>query len=268
MAPFLTHLAVGERVWDRLGEHSPTGDAYGTFLFGCLAPDVDKLCDGLEQGTTHFVSKEEGPSYMWQRTERFLAHQTDFLRAPFRALDAREQAFVMGYVCHVATDESTARLALSWMEQVAAKGKPVPQVDALLTTLDPCYWAMAHAPERVVTALEDAEIPNDTLTFAPEECLQAMYQIILPQVKEGGGLEPYLRMVRRQWQWTRHGQVSDATDDPDLEAELATYRRRIEADLPSSERWIEAMDLGLFMSEAVDYSVQQIQALVAKERNQ
>jgi hypothetical protein len=268
MAPFLTHLAIGERVWSRLGEGSPPLETYGTFLFGCLAPDVDKVCPGLEQHTTHFVGKEESLTYMWQRTEQFLKHQTKFLRAPFQTLKRPERAFVMGYVCHVATDESTARIALALANKAIASGRPLPSVDAMLTAMDPRYWGMARAPERIIAALESAHIPSDTLTFAPGECLHAMYQIILPQVKHGGGLESYLGMLRRQWQWERHGWISDAPDDPDLEAELASHRRRIEADLPAANRWIDGLNLERFMAQAVNHSSQCLQTLLAEEMNQ
>lgn len=79
----------------------------------------------------------------------------------------------------------------------------------------------------MLAALEGATIPDGTLAFVPLACLVAMHQIVLPQVREGGGLLPYLNMMRRQWQWMRHGRVSDSTGDPDLEAELLTYRRQM-----------------------------------------
>jgi len=61
VAPFPTHLMVGEQVWAALGEHGLWAgpDDYGTFLLGCLAPGVDKFCAGLGQATTHFVAKEQ-----------------------------------------------------------------------------------------------------------------------------------------------------------------------------------------------------------------
>jgi hypothetical protein len=90
VAAFLTHLVVGERVWaqldgrrpqawaslwctpagervERSGEPSSDGwrsseEDYGS-LFGCLAPDVDKLCAGLEQGVTHFLPMDESGIY-------------------------------------------------------------------------------------------------------------------------------------------------------------------------------------------------------------
>jgi hypothetical protein len=284
VAAFLTHLVVGERVWGRLDGRGPQvwaiarqglageraqSDAwwsnredYGTFLFGCLAPDVDKLCDGLEQGVTHFLPKDEGGAYAWQRSARFLDAPTEYLRAPFGALQPDEQAFVLGYLCHVTTDEISGRLALPVTDYIAELGTPLAHIDAVLTAMDPRFWAMAADREGVILALSVAQIPDGAFPFVSSSCLAAMHQIVLPQVREGGGLLPYLSMVRRQRRWMRHGQVSDATDDAVLEAELAGYRRQIEADLPASERLVETMELELFVEEAVGHSYQRICALL------
>ena len=277
MAPFLTHLVVGERVWAALvGQvsSSPVGQVsnlppgqvtnlsnYGTFLFGCLAPDVDKFCDGLEQGTTHFLPKDRQRAPLRRHTHHFLDHQTDFLRAPFADLAPEEQAFVRGYLCHIATDEVTGRLGRTLQQRLAARGTPLPNVDALLTAIDPRLWAKASDPEAVLSALAAASIPADTWTFAPHGCLAAMHRIVLPQVQEGGGLEPYLRMVRRHWYWLRHGRVSDAQDDPDLEADLTAHRRHVEADLPRAEQLLAEIDLGDLVEQAVQHSLQVIEAL-------
>ena len=268
MAPFLTHLVVGERVWKRLGGKCPAPDNYGDFLFGCLAPDVDKLCEGLEQGTTHFVAKDSDNNYVWQRSQRFLDNQRSFLRAPFDALEADEQAFVLGYLCHVATDEITGRLALGIRDEISEGGGTLPRVDAILSVMDPRFWAMALDPQGVVKALEAATSPDGTLVFAPQGCLGAMHKIVVPQVREGGGMVPFLNMMRRQRQWMRHGQVSDVADDSELEAELAAYRRQIEADLPASEQLVASMELEPFVDEAVSHSLQRIDALLTEERSQ
>jgi len=133
VAPFLTHLMVGERVWANLDGHlwsadqAPPDDGYGIFLFGCLAPDVDKFCEGLEQATTHFVAKDRGFSWVDRRTRRFLECPADFLRVPFADLAPAEQAFVLGYLCHVATDEATGRLARRMTEHLHAAGRPWPR---------------------------------------------------------------------------------------------------------------------------------------------
>jgi hypothetical protein len=229
---------------------------------------VDKLCDGLEQSTTHFVGKDEAGTYAWRRSQHFLEHQQEFLRAPFAALEADEQSFVLGYLCHVATDEVTARFAMAQRDQLVTAAMALPSLDAVLTAMDPRFWAMTTDPESIVAALEAAMIPDGTFVFAPQACLTAMYQIVVPQVREGGGLVSYLSMVRRQRNWVLHGRVSDAADDPALEAELDAYRRQIEAGLPASERLIETMDLGSFVDEAVQYSLQRLHTLLTEGKVQ
>ncbi|NIV33784.1 MAG: hypothetical protein GWN58_31355 [Anaerolineae bacterium] len=263
MAPFLTHLVVGERVWAALDGKRPAADHLGTFLFGCLAPDVDKFCHGLEQGTTHFVAKDEAGTYVWLRSQRFLEGQDDFLRAPFHALEAAEQAFVIGYLCHIATDEITARSAQAIRSQSSGSRETLPNVDAILTTMDPRFWAMTRDSAGLVQALNRASIPDRAFVFTEGHCLRAMYKVVVPQIVEGGGLEPFMQMLRRQWQWTRHGRLSDETDDPQIEADLAAFRRRIEADLPTSERMVAELDLEFFLQEASRHSLQRIDALLA-----
>ena len=204
MAPFLTHLVVGEQVWAALQGHpwqagldGARPDGYGVFLFGCLAPDVDKFCPNLEQSTTHFVAKDSGFAWVERRTRRFLDRPVDFLRAPFADLPAAEQALVLGYLCHVATDEATGRFARRLVDLLETTGRPLPHVDAFLTVIDPRLWALARDPGQVLTALAAARIPDGTFPFAPLECLEALRQVVLPEVREGGGLRPYLGMVRR-----------------------------------------------------------------------
>jgi hypothetical protein len=276
MAPFLTHLVIGERVWAALDAHCPgqqdvsarsTAQAgeYGTFLFGCLAADVDKFCPGLEQSVTHFVGKDEARTYVWRRSQHFLDHPTDFLRAPFHVLEASEKAFVLGYLCHVATDEISGRIGTNIKTQLPS-GVKMPHGDAILTVLDRRFWLRATAPADIVSALETAPIPGSAFTFAPLDCLTAMHRIILPQIREGGGLEPYLNTLRRQWQWLRHGQVGDTIDDPSLEAELVVHRHEIKEHLPAAERMVETIELEPFAQEATDHSLQRIHVLLNGEK--
>ena len=268
MAPFLTHLVVGERVWTALDGVRSGSDNYGAFLFGCLAPDVDKFCHGLEQSTTHFVAKDEAGTWAWLRSQRFIEEQATFLRAPFDTLGAVEQAFVIGYLCHVATDEITGRYAEDIKSQHIGHNIPLPHVDAILTAMDPRFWALSSNPAAIVDALGQTPIPGRAFVFAEHDCLKAILQAVVPQVAEGGGLVPCVNMVRRQWQWLRHGQVSDEPDDPQLEADLAAFRRRIETDLPSSELLVDKMNLARFVQEAQQHSVQRIHALLAGRRLQ
>jgi hypothetical protein len=269
MAPFLTHLVVGERVWATLDGRLCFEGSYGTFLFGCLAPDVDKICADLDQATTHFLPKDEGYTYLQQRSQYFLEHQADFLRAPFHGLEDVEQVLVSGYLCHVATDEVTGRYALSLRSQLAGTEAPFPHTEALLTAMDPSFWAMATDPDGIVAALAVAAIPGGALALVPPASLIALHQIVWPQVRDGGGLMPYIDMVRRQWQWVHHGWATDATDDPALEADLAAYRHEIEADLPASQKVLETLDsmqLEHFVDEATTHSLDRIHTLLKRGR--
>ncbi|MBN1657975.1 MAG: zinc dependent phospholipase C family protein [Anaerolineae bacterium] len=272
MAPFLTHLMIGEHVWAELEEYGPPGNGWhaaahgGAFLLGCLAPDVDKFCEGLEQSTTHFVAKDRNFAWVSERTRRFLDGPADLMRAPYGDLVPAEQAFVLGYLCHVATDEATGRFAQRMFNDLTATGKTFPNVDAFLTVIDPRLWAMTLDPGWVVTALERASVPNGPFPFIPADCLEALRQGVLPQVRAGGGFLPYLGMVRRHWQWCRHGRVSDAPDDPDLERDLEAHRRRVEVDLGACERLADDLDLVSLARDARAHSRQCIQALLAQEK--
>jgi hypothetical protein len=265
VAPFLSHLMIGEQVWRSLRSWRPGPDGYALFLFGCLAPDVDKFCPGLDQGTTHFLPKDEGRIWVHRRTLHFLEHPDRYLRAPFSALSSTEQAFVLGYLCHVATDEVTGQLAEQIYQKLVVSGEPMPGADAVLTAVDPRLWKMALDPAAMIAALEQGSIPAETLPFAPVECLQALYGVVLPQVREGGGLEPYLRTVRRHRQLMRRTPVADAVD-PDLEAELNGLRRELEQDLPQAERLVDELDLHQFVRDAVERSCQRIASLLAEEK--
>jgi hypothetical protein len=168
----------------------------------------------------------------------------------------------MGYLCLVATDEITGRLAQAIKADHAVSGAPLPHVDAILTAMDPRFWTMACDPDGLIDALEGASIPDRAFIFIEGDCLQAMYKVVVPQAAEGGGLAPFLHMLRRQWQWMRNGRVSDATDDPQIEADLAALDRQIEADMPASERMVEELDLASFLQEANRHSVRRIHALL------
>lgn len=267
MAPFLSHLVIGERVWLALEGRRPASDGYGVFLFGCLAPDVDKFCPGLEQGTTHFLPKDEGRTWVHRRTMHFLEHPDRYLRAPFSALAPAEQAFVLGYVCHVAADEATGQLAERIYRRLISADEPVPGPDAVLTAVDPRLWSMAMDPAAMIAALHQISIPAETLPFAPAECLQALYRVVLPQVREGGGLEPYLHTVRRHRQFMRGLPMAGAID-PDLEAELDAVRQELEQGLPQAEWLVNRLDLQRFVRDALERSCQRIACLLAEENVQ
>jgi hypothetical protein len=265
---------VGERVWRSLKADGhlahigqpPGANGYGSFLFGCLAADVDKFCQGLEQATTHMMIKDPAGTYVWRRSRLFLECQANLLRAPFRTLEPGEQVFVMGYLCHLATDEITARRAGAKNRELVAAGGSLPNIDALLTALDARVWTTASDPSGLTVALASAAIPDGTLVYAPLECLAAMHRIVLPQIQAGGGLEPVLEMMRNQRLWLRLGDSSTTTGEfATLEADLQAYRRKIAADMPAAEIWAGQFEVESYVKEASSHSLLRIGELLGKE---
>ena len=274
MAPFLSHLVVGERVWRSLKADGrlpssgqlPSTNGYGSFLFGCLAADVDKFCQGLEQATTHMMAKDPAGTYVWRRSRLFLEQQASLLRAPFHTLEAREQVFIMGYLCHLATDEITARRAGAKNRELVAAGGSLPNIDALLTAVDAKVWATASDATGLTAALTTAPFPDGTLVDVPLECLAAMHRIILPQIQAGGGLDPVLDMMRGQRLWLRLGDgKATAYELAALEADLQAYRCQIAADMPAAEIWAGEFEVEQYVIEASDHSLQRIGELLGKE---
>ncbi|NIV29943.1 MAG: hypothetical protein GWN58_10690, partial [Anaerolineae bacterium] len=84
---------------------------------------------------------------------------------PFHALETVEQVFVSGYLCHIATDEITARSAQTIKSQNSGSGASLPHVDALLTAMDPRFWAMTRDPDGLIEALGRASIPDRAFVF-------------------------------------------------------------------------------------------------------
>ena len=190
----------------------------------------------------------------------------DTFSEPFPILEPYEQVFVLGYLCHLATDEITARRAGEKNRELVTSGGALPHIDAILTVLDGRIWAAASDPAGVTMALVTAPIPDGTLVFAPRECLAAMHRIILPQIQAGGGLGPVLDMMCSQRLWLRFGdQGATAADVAGLKAELRAYRCHIAADMPAAESWVGGLDVESYVTEATNHSLQRIQVLLGKE---
>ncbi len=104
MAPFNTHFLIAEKIWPELD--GPWSSHYGQFCFGCVAPDVDKVSPVLTQKDTHFFDRAGRHELMAShRTAAFLRQQAIFLGRPFKQLDPENQAFALGYLCHLCVDE-------------------------------------------------------------------------------------------------------------------------------------------------------------------
>jgi hypothetical protein len=128
MAPFNTHFLIAEKLWPEVKAMialPETGNSipYGQFCFGCVAPDVDKLSATLTQKDTHFFDRTTDYNLMAShRSVAFLKNQAEFLGVPFVKLPGVAQAFVLGYLCHLAVDEVSKHL---WRLDTWLRFKPL-----------------------------------------------------------------------------------------------------------------------------------------------
>jgi len=90
----LPHLLVTDAVWRRV---SWAGTTRPHMLFGALAPDCHRVMPGVGFRKLHFRSRRR----VGQRLRDFLA---DYFRPTLRTGTAEEQAFWIGWLCHITAD--------------------------------------------------------------------------------------------------------------------------------------------------------------------
>lgn len=96
----LPHLMLADAVWGRL-ELLP--GARGHLLLGAIAPDAHRVTPELDYRLLHFRRR----SRVGERFQDFLY---DYLAPALRTGGADEQAFRMGYTCHIAGDAVWRRM--------------------------------------------------------------------------------------------------------------------------------------------------------------
>jgi len=198
MASLVTHLVIGERVFAQL----PQLDAanYAPFLLGCLLVDVNNL-PGIDRRRTHFAGTltEDGPAAFTTMCTGFLRQCDDILLRPWNELDGNGQAFVAGYLCHLAADEEWKRLAWSTLssrgiESVAEL--PVPG-GVLMTAFSVMSNKTFINHPAIVMALSAATVP-DVLTHVPHAAFQAMWNLIQAHVINGHTPESFFELLQRE----------------------------------------------------------------------
>lgn len=245
------HLVIAEQLWPVLAER--WGGSRSHFLFGNLAPDVDKFCPGLEQATTHLAGKDGTNAWLTERSRRFIDRQPELLRAPFADLAPDEQAFVLGYVCHLAADEaSTSRYEAFRQAREARTGAPLPN-EAIAVVIGEIASGMLTDRAGLLVALENSHTFDGLLSFLPGRCLKAMRWIVFPLLREGGGFEAYIGLVRRNSLWHRHGQINEVPADADLEAELIAYHQRLAAQEAEARAAAAEFDVATVIAASLDH---------------
>lgn len=189
MAPFNTHFLIAEKLWPELdGLWLPY---YGQFCFGCTAPDVDKVSNTLSQKDTHFFDRTE--DYEWMASRRsatFVARQASFLRRPFGELAAGEQAFCLGYLCHLCVDEVSKHMwrRETWLQFRARSAGP------MFAALDELARQQIEDYPAIARALCAVQAP-DVIPAIPPADLAQLLRGVCAFVRAGSTEAEFLALV-------------------------------------------------------------------------
>jgi hypothetical protein len=206
MAPLTMHLAIGERVYPRLRQLPPLAPVYGSFLLGCLLADVNAFSD-IDRRATHFVGRphEDGEDAFAKGSETFVDQVGTLLRRPWADLSGVEQAFVAGYLCHLASDEAWKEIGWRalWAMGISSLDElPVPG-GVLMTAYSLTSAELYLDFPAIRDSLKRATVP-DVLTHVPHRAFCATWDIVRAHVMDGhmlkhvGQTDAEIRARRRQ----------------------------------------------------------------------
>ncbi len=236
MAPFNTHFLVAEKLWPELP--GPWQPYYGQFCFGCTAPDVDKVSASLTQKDTHFFDRTGEYEYMAShRSAAFVAGQAGFLSRPFAELRPSDQAFVLGYLCHLCVDEVSKHM-WRWDTWQHFKSQAIGSAFAALDEV-------ARAQIRDYPAITGAICGLQPLSLAPRipaGDLAAFHRGVCRFVRAGDTQSGYLALVdlfdRPTPEQRRERQETVLADLPALRGQVHWFHmdRLVRASLAHSHR--------------------------------
>jgi hypothetical protein len=243
------HLVIGERVFPLVEQLAKEKAALGAFLLGCLLVDVNAFSD-IDRRQTHFVGRpdEDGEDAFSLGSARFLAQRDDLLRHPWDTLPTREQAFVAGYACHLASDETWKEIGWRtlWSMGITSLDElPVP-AGVLLTAYSVLSAERYRDQDAVSAALREAAVP-DVLTHIPHRALQDMWAVFRPHALGGNTPASFLRLLERMGKSTIEVEVRRQQHEIHMDEALALAQ--------------EMFDVDAILQAAVERSVQAISGL-------
>ena len=200
MAPLLTHLVIGERVYPQIRFCDVTPSVYGAFLAGCVLVDVNSFSQ-IDRRITHFVGRlpEDGEAAFRDSCSNFLNQLGEVVRLPWETLARTEQAFIAGYLCHLAGDEIWKELTWKMLQSLGIASPidlPVPG-EVILTTFSVLSGEMFVDYPSVRSTLNIAEIP-DIFTHVSWNDFQRTWQIAQPYLLSGHTLDAYFEFLKRK----------------------------------------------------------------------
>lgn len=226
MAPLATHLVIGERVFVQIQHFDPTPPVYGAFLLGCVLVDVNNF-EPIDRRQTHFVGHldEDGEDAFKKSCTNFLSQLPSLLLHPWDNLARTEQAFVAGYLCHLAADEPWKAFAwnlLQTLEITSHADLPVP-TGVILTAFSVLSREMLVDPAAVTSALNHASIPH-VLAHIPHGALQRMRDVAQAYMLDDRTPESYFKLLERQGKTNAEVQAVRQQHDLHWESAIALIR--------------------------------------------
>ncbi len=199
MGPLLSHLLAGERVYGRLAQLADCPVAYGPFLLGCVVPDASGLLRNVRRPVTHFwgLPDERGQRSDHNYCDNFICQLDGVLVRPWAALEALEQAFVAGYLCHLAADEEWKVFRHRLHEAWSNSNSDSPCREGVVySVVSVQSREMFAGIDGVAKAMNEAQVP-DLFTHVPHDAFQCMWQVARPYLQDGKTLESYFQMLAR-----------------------------------------------------------------------
>ncbi len=204
MAASITHLVVGEHVFKQISNPDLSLVVYGSFLTGCSIVDLQAF-HTVDRRITHFVGRldTDGEDAYRKSCTNFLQELDFILKNKWKTLSPTDQAFIVGYLCHLATDECWKKLNATWFHKlniVSYKELPV-HPDVMLTAFD--FLSQKHLTDPILTfaALENIQIP-DVFNHVPHAVFCHQWEVIQEYVKSKGTFEAYVSMLKRADKYT------------------------------------------------------------------
>jgi hypothetical protein len=232
MASLITHLVIGERAYPQVEQLQASPSSYGTFLLGCVLPDVNAFSE-IDRRETHFVGRfeQDGLIAFTQSCTRFLARRDALLQRPWDELLGEERAFVAGYLAHLAADEAWKAFGWRSLRKLGVDSRAQSRAElraqlgvpmGVITTAGSVLSAEMYLDHlAVISALQGARIP-DVFCHIPHGAFVKMWNALQPYALDGRTYESYLALLARRGR---------------SEAEVLTARREHE------QHWEDAVAL-------------------------
>jgi hypothetical protein len=201
MAPLVTHLVIGERVFPAVSRFvQDTPSTYGAFLQGCIVVDVYGFKPKGDRRITHFVGRlqEDGETAFRRSCDIFLERLDSLLSRAWDSLTEAEQAFVAGYLCHLAADEVWKEMGWQLLQELkldSLTDLPVPG-DVCLTVFDVISSTGFVDFAAIVAALEQPAIPQ-IFTHVAWVDFCGMWNLVEEHIIDRGSAESYFAMLER-----------------------------------------------------------------------